>query len=976
MHDDRFYRKETLIKAFAISSIVMLVCSLWMVLDDFGREWKGYQREFAVLKQKILEKQVEDSRGAIDAKALQTAEANLKSALETVSTKAVDLDSVQKTIADLKTREKIATGKYQDEKAVWDVEKYQYEAHFGHLVAEGQRDHGALGPKAEKAASNLQKHWLVVLAKKNSAAVLQTQLANAETEKKALMADKTTAEKEIKTLRSELDKVESALEAQKFTLTKLIRSSPIIDLADPVFQMQQIVLSNIRDDIFFANVQRVDRCTTCHLAIDAPGFETQANPFRTHPKLDLFLGSRSKHPMETIGCTSCHEGRGQATHFVRAAHTPQNEDQKKIWMKKYGWEEMHHVIEKMVPLQFTEGKCRTCHKQTEYVPRAQKLNFAVQTVKAAGCYGCHRIEGWDHLRKPAPSLKRIKGKVTKEWMLKWIADPKKFNSHARMPASFHRSNITSEEFKSYNDAEIVALADYLIGISEDYSPTAQLALGSVEKGKALMGTIGCLGCHQVDDFGQSRGRYVQAPDLSTVGSKVSKDWLTSWLKNPKHYWSDTTMPSLRLSDGEIGDITAYLLTKRNPDFEGADAPQTTEAVQKKVLRLYVQRDPKFAPATDESVDKYIASLDSHALSIALGKNAVMRYGCFGCHEVKGLEKTPGIGVELTEEGTKPVNKLDFGLMHLDHTNVAWFEKKFENTRAFDAGLVKDYLDLLRMPDYGFDETERKNLITFLLGQTAQKIIAPAAKTLSAREFKMEEGLRTVHKYNCQGCHVVEGMFESLGDDDPGREEHEKLRRLLEGRILTHYEEDDSLGPPSLVTQGRRTQPDWVHAFISDPGKSKLRTKLTVRMPTFQLPNEEINQIVNYWANYSGDPQFPYREGGGDRVSLTPGEMDAAKTMLGKLQCLNCHTIGRNPTPEEMEGGSKGLAPDFMFASRRLRKEWIVELLKDPAKMIPGTRMPGFWPDGQSPLPGILGGDSNVQIDVLAKYLMWLGQSKN
>jgi hypothetical protein len=41
-----------------------------------------------------------------------------------------------------------------------------------------------------------------------------------------------------------------------------------------------------------------------------------------HPKLNLYVDQDSKHPMESIGCTSCHDGSGQETNFVLAAHVP------------------------------------------------------------------------------------------------------------------------------------------------------------------------------------------------------------------------------------------------------------------------------------------------------------------------------------------------------------------------------------------------------------------------------------------------------------------------------------------------------------------------------------------------------------------------------------------------------------------------------------------------------------------------------
>src|SRR4029079_15324190 len=46
-----------------------------------------------------------------------------------------------------------------------------------------------------------------------------------------------------------------------------------------------------------------------------------------HPRLDLYVDVDSKHSFEAVGCTSCHDGSGQETDFVVAAHTPRN-----IWV--------------------------------------------------------------------------------------------------------------------------------------------------------------------------------------------------------------------------------------------------------------------------------------------------------------------------------------------------------------------------------------------------------------------------------------------------------------------------------------------------------------------------------------------------------------------------------------------------------------------------------------------------------------------
>ena len=43
---DRLYQGDSLHKWFAISSILLFVITIAMVLVDYSREWKKYQREF------------------------------------------------------------------------------------------------------------------------------------------------------------------------------------------------------------------------------------------------------------------------------------------------------------------------------------------------------------------------------------------------------------------------------------------------------------------------------------------------------------------------------------------------------------------------------------------------------------------------------------------------------------------------------------------------------------------------------------------------------------------------------------------------------------------------------------------------------------------------------------------------------------------------------------------------------------------
>ena len=54
----------------------------------------------------------------------------------------------------------------------------------------------------------------------------------------------------------------------------------------PTLKVQQIILPNVVDDVNFIRVPKMDRCQTCHLAIDKKGYEKYPQPFTTHPNLD------------------------------------------------------------------------------------------------------------------------------------------------------------------------------------------------------------------------------------------------------------------------------------------------------------------------------------------------------------------------------------------------------------------------------------------------------------------------------------------------------------------------------------------------------------------------------------------------------------------------------------------------------------------------------------------------------------------
>src|SRR5262249_30287914 len=127
--------------------------------------------------------------------------------------------------------------------------------------------------------------------------------------------------------------------------------------------------------------------------------------------------------------------------------------------------------------------------------------------------------------------------------------------------------------------------------------------GDVERGRKIVGGdfggYACMACHNVDEFKNAQvGEQRHGPDLSGIGSKVTPDWLYTWIRDPKRLWPDTNMPSVRLTDQEAADVVAYLMTKKNALFDAAtyakpdgDAPYE-EILKEKLTERTTEEEAK------------------------------------------------------------------------------------------------------------------------------------------------------------------------------------------------------------------------------------------------------------------------------------------------------------------------------------------------------------------------------------------------
>jgi cytochrome c2 len=318
--------------------------------------------------------------------------------------------------------------------------------------------------------------------------------------------------------------------------------------------------------------------------------------------------------------------------------------------------------------------------------------------------------------------------------------------------------------------------------------------------------------------------------------------------------------------------------------------------------------------------KKLDAMKQDERNVYLGQQTITKYGCYGCHEIKGFEEAKPIGTELTQEGSKPLHQFDFGHVHeIPHTRHDWVMTKVARPRIWDEGKekVKDYNELLKMPNFGMSEREARAVTANVAGFT--KETAAAARKAGAadgsRMAAMAEGRKLITRFNCQGCHLIEGQ----------------------GHAIQQVIQDPAMLPPNLAAEGARVQGDWLFTYLHDPSRVRMRPWLTARMPTFGFTDEQANTIVGYFE--ARERQKPFVS---QPVAAHDRDLAVGQVVFNMFQCGKCHPSG--PVAPGGSATAGDLAPSLLLASQRLRHDWVPSWVKNPQGWIPGTRMPSFFPE--------------------------------
>ncbi|GBD35235.1 hypothetical protein HRbin36_00342 [bacterium HR36] len=534
---DQTYRDQRKLDIlFGLSCVALLLATVVMLAVDHRREWKQWQRLSRQVEVELLQQQA-DSDLQRNQQEFDQLKQQFREALAQYGGASVDINLEPRAFLELAKRLVNTAENEQIRKIRQKLEREGIrEAVFRLRIRLNEQKAVRDSLISQRDAAYAQGLPAAVVTElEQRVRDKQAEITKMEDELDRLNRQLEHAEAEINREREPLQRIYGQMEANLREYDRLVRlreqraltwdarfrAWPIVDAFASPFKIRQDVPDGLLIDYNFKQVQRVDRCASCHTNIDRLGFDKNRlaslkhNKLRpaeiavlcSHPRLELFLGSNSPHPVEKFGCTICHAGQGGSTSFNFAYHFPDTgktdgrkpesyPDKYERWEAEYHWHPSLHPNFlwdfPMVPMRFIESSCLKCHHEVLDLQRSDGREEAPQLLKGyrlvreLGCFGCQEISGYKAgrrvgpdvrlepyppleelppaersyllstlseppgtLRKVGPGLRLIHTKLSPEWVARWIRSPRSFRYDTRMPHFFGQHNNTPNGLSDY-----------------------------------------------------------------------------------------------------------------------------------------------------------------------------------------------------------------------------------------------------------------------------------------------------------------------------------------------------------------------------------------------------------------------------------------------------------------------------------------------------------------------------------------------
>ncbi|MCH8922297.1 MAG: cytochrome c1 [Planctomycetes bacterium] len=622
------------------------------------------------------------------------------------------------------------------------------------------------------------------------------------------------------------------------------------------------------------------------------------------------------------------------------------------------------------------------------------------------CASCHKADKATAAliaNKQAPILDEVGARVRPQYLRRFLADPQAVKPGTTMPNLF--ATLPAAERKQ----TVEALVHYLASTAKPANESANRKAAA--RGQGLFNQVGCTACHGT--VGTDAAPLATSVPLGDLERKYTLGGLADFLANPLKVRPAGRMPDLRLAGTQARDVAHYLaggdLAAANvsyrvylgswsklPDFakmkpnatgtsDGFDISVRPRAENSGVrfegfFRVATAGDYTFLLHSDDGSKLYIDGKlivdndGTHGGTTKTGKTrlaAGMRqvtvdyFNGGGPNELRVQYEGPGVKrqalgdvVSLTKVPPKPKTDKknpDAGPFVLDADLAKQGEKLFASVGCASCHQMKGQktpaaakTSLAKLAGAGgcLSAAPVKGAPHFALSKQQRSAISAGVKSIaagSAAPQAAEVIAQTLTRFNCYACHERD----KLGGAEEAR------NALFLGSIPEMG--DEGRIPPPLTGVGAKLTATWMNQLFDRGAKD--RPYMHTRMPRFGVAN--VGHLVSAFETV--DKIEPVKT---PAFSEKPKAVKAAgRHLVGNkaLSCTKCHNF------KDLKSTGVG-AMDITLMPKRLKHDWFHRYMLNPSAFRPGTRMPASFPDGQTLLKNVLGGDANKQIEAMWVYL--------
>jgi hypothetical protein len=395
------------------------------------------------------------------------------------------------------------------------------------------------------------------------------------------------------------------------------------------------------------------------------------------------------------------------------------------------------------------------------------------------------------------------------------------------------------------------------------------------------------------------------PSLAGLAARWTAAGLAEFLRAPLLTRAHGRMPDFALTGQQSADVAAYLLGREDAG-RPADSPTPAEPGNDRLRRQWQ------ALGLDPACFDALPAGDRLR---AVAVRIMAARGCLQCHAADTGDFRPA-----------PPLALPWG--NPQHGCLA--NKDAERGKA---------------RRWTFSDGDRAALAAWVAG------LCPNDVSSVAETVRID-----FERLHCTACHVNEGAG------------GEALIASLGGSTAAKFRT-----PPDLTGVASRLRPERLFGYLRHGAREPLRPWLGARMPAFGDRGGRLalgfvmrdlaaaNEPAAWWQEVQKPASPP--------ATPPPNHIELARYLVSPrgLACVNCHSLNGSQSSALPDPTTRG--PDLGMIAAHLRPEYFRRLLRDPARIFPGTTMPQAFPgDSPLPLPGLEKIGPGLPMEALWQYL--------